>query len=61
MPDTVIACINKLACNKSNNFIFTDRIGCTIGYAKTTGVDRDAADINKNQAPQYPPHKFQET
>ena len=60
MPDTVISRLNELACNKPNRFIFTERRGSPIGDADITGVDKDTNDINKNKAPQDPPHEFQE-
>ena len=56
MPDTFISRVNKLSCNEKNKFILADLSGYPIGYIKITGVDRDAAYINKNQAPQDPPH-----
>ena len=46
MPDTVIACVKKLACNKPNHFIFIDLRGFPIGYVKITGLDRDTHDSN---------------
>ena len=61
IPDTVAARVNQLACNKPNQFIFTDRRGPPIGYGKIARVDKDADDSNKNQAPEDPPHKFQAT
>ena len=61
MPDTFISRVNELSCNEPNQFIFTDRSGCHFGDINITGVDRDAADIKNNQAPQDPPHKFQAT
>ena len=59
MPDTVISCINELAYNELDQFIFTDCRGRPIGYIYITGVDRDTADSNKNKATQDPPHKLQ--
>ena len=61
MPETFIARVNELACNETNQFIFTDRSGCPIGDIDTKGVEGDAADRSKNQAPQEPSHKFQAT
>ena len=61
MPETVIASINELSCNEPNQFINTDRRGRPIGNIYITGVDRYAYDINRNQAPQDPPHQFQST
>ena len=61
MLDTFIACVNELACNEPNKFIFTDMSVNPIGYIYITGVNRDAADSNKNQAPQDPSHKFHAT
>ena len=61
MPDTVISRVNKLACNKPNRFIFTDRIVCPVGDINIKGVGRDTDDRNKNQAPQDPPHKVHVT
>ena len=59
MPDTVLARVNKLACNEPNQFILTERRDRPIEDAEITGLDRDTDDINENQAPQYPPHKLQ--
>ena len=61
MPDTAISCINELACNKPNRFIFTDRSGHPIGDINITEVDRNAAYSNGNQDPQDLPRKFQTT
>ena len=61
MADTVIDCVNELACNEPNQFIFTDRRGRPIGDVEITGVDRDTDDSNKTQAPKYLPHEFQTT
>ena len=61
MPNTAIACVKDLACNEPNQFIFTDRSGCLIGDIDITLVDRDAADSNKNQAPQDPAQDIQAT
>ena len=61
MPDTAIARVNNIAYNEPNQFIFTNYRGRPIGDIEITGVDRDAGDSNKNQAPQDPPHKLQAT
>ena len=61
MPGTVADRANELVCNEANKFILTDRSGPPIGDIEITGVDRDAADSNKKQALQDPPHKFQAT
>ena len=61
MPETVISCVKELSWNETNKFIFTYRICHLIGYTYTTGVDRDAADTNKNQAPQKPSQNLQAT
>ena len=46
MPDIVIACVNKLACNEPDQYFFTDRRGYTIVDINITGLNRDAADKN---------------
>ena len=61
MPETGISRVKEISCKKQNKFIFTDRSVNTIGDINTTGVDKDAADSKKNQAPQDPPHKSQTT
>ena len=61
MPKTFISHVNELTYNEPNQFRFTDRSGCPIGDIDTKGVEGDAADRSKNQAPQEPSHKFQET
>ena len=50
MTDTFVAPVNKLACSEPNNFIFSYPSGCPIGDIKITRVDRDSADIIKNQS-----------
>ena len=59
MPDTVINRVNELYCNKTNQFIFTDRSGFSIGDIDITGVDKDNAYSHKNKFLQDSPHNFQ--
>ena len=59
IPDTVIARIKEIFCNKPNKFIFTDRRGIPIGDIEIKGLDRDDDDSNRKQSPQDPHHKFQ--
>ena len=58
MPDTVIDRVNKLAYNEPDKFIFTDLRGHPVVDINITGVHMYAADININQSPQDPPHRF---
>ena len=52
MPETFTACVNEIAWNELDQFIFTERRGNTIGDIDITGVDRNDADSIKNQPPQ---------
>ena len=58
MPDTIIACVNKITCNEPNQFIFTYRRGHPIGDANITVVDRYTGDSKKigptRPSPQVP-------